>query len=174
MNRGVFGRHRAPRRLAVLMLVASVGISTAEAQEPVLASLDPTRPIHHYVHETWTMEDGLPSNTIRDIVQTRDGYLWLATHGGLVRFDGVRFETFDAANTPALQTSLLVQLLEGHDGTLWNGSDGGGLVRYRDGAFSALTRADGLAGRRHRSILKGDRQTAADQCRSRCGLAPNG
>lgn len=48
-----------------------------------------------YRFDTWTTENGLPQNTINDILQTRDGYLWLATYGGLVRFDGARFVVFD-------------------------------------------------------------------------------
>ena len=44
-----------------------------------------------HILEKWTTENGLPQNSINDILQTRDGYLWLATHGGLVRFDGARF-----------------------------------------------------------------------------------
>src|SRR5215470_1483526 len=45
--------------------------------------------------DSWTTENGLPQNSINDILQTQDGYLWLATNGGLVRFDGVRFVVFD-------------------------------------------------------------------------------
>ena len=48
-----------------------------------------------HLFDSWTTENGLPQNSVNDILQTRDGYLWLATHGGLVRFDGVRFVVFD-------------------------------------------------------------------------------
>src|SRR5271163_3155927 len=48
-----------------------------------------------YRFDTWTAENGLPQNIIRDIEQTSDGYLWLATLNGLARFDGVRFTIFD-------------------------------------------------------------------------------
>ena len=65
--------------------------------------LDPERSLDHYGHQAWRTDSGLPQNTIHSILQTRDGYLWLGTDGGLVRFDGIDFVTFDAENTPAIQ-----------------------------------------------------------------------
>src|SRR5580692_4466314 len=56
-----------------------------------------------YLTDTWTSENGLPDNSVTAIAQTPDGYLWVGTYNGLSRFDGVRFVTFDPANTPALQ-----------------------------------------------------------------------
>ena len=50
-----------------------------------------------YRFDYWTADNGLPQNSVRDIVQTRDGYLWPATFDGLVRFDGVRFTVFSRA-----------------------------------------------------------------------------
>ena len=52
-----------------------------------------------YVREHWTVADGLPINSITSLVQTRDGYLWLGTNDGVVRFDGVRFTVYNAGNT---------------------------------------------------------------------------
>ena len=54
---------------------------------------DSTRPIHQFAHKTWTAQDGAPTE-IRLLAQTGDGYLWLGTVSGLVRFDGVRFVPF--------------------------------------------------------------------------------
>jgi ligand-binding sensor domain-containing protein/signal transduction histidine kinase len=112
---------------------------------PLLAQgLDPAKALTQYNLDVWTTADALPQNSVTAVVQTRDGYLWLGTYGGLARFDGVRFGVFDSANTPALRTNGVQALLEARDGTLWVGTTGGGLVRYRDGAFTALTTADGL------------------------------
>jgi hypothetical protein len=58
-----------------------------------------------YRFDSWTIDNGLPQNSIQAMVQTRDGYLWLSTLGGLARFDGVRFRVFNRANTPQLSTS---------------------------------------------------------------------
>jgi signal transduction histidine kinase/ligand-binding sensor domain-containing protein/DNA-binding response OmpR family regulator len=104
------------------------------------AALDPERAPTQYVQAAWTTVDGLPHNAIRAIAQTRDGYLWLATHAGLARFDGVRFEVFDTQNS-ALRHNEVRALCEDADGTLWIGTAAGGLHRLRDGTiepFDAL------------------------------------
>ena len=78
------------------------------------------------------------------LVQTRDGYIWLGTEAGLVRFDGVRFTTFDRHNTPALKGHFVRALAEAPDGTLWIGTHAGALIRYRDGVFTPFGRQHGL------------------------------
>jgi signal transduction histidine kinase/ligand-binding sensor domain-containing protein len=75
---------------------------------------------------------------------TRDGYLWFTTIDGLVRFDGVRFTTFDRSNTKAITSNRFTCLFEDGEGTLWAGTEYGGLIRYRQGEFSALTTSHGL------------------------------
>ena len=60
----------------------------------------PSRPEYRVTH--WTAENGLPQNSIKALAQTRDGYLWIGTLKGLVRFDGVRFKVFDHGNTPEM------------------------------------------------------------------------
>ena len=81
--------------------------------------------IPHFVHQLWTADDGLPVNSINDILQTRDGYLWLATYDGLVRFDGVRFTVFDMANTEALGTNRINEILPTRNGHIWIASSDG-------------------------------------------------
>src|SRR5262245_16910295 len=56
----------------------------------------------NYQVDIWQREDGLPQNSVTTIKQTADGYLWLGTQDGLVRFDGIRFQLFDQNNTPAI------------------------------------------------------------------------
>ncbi len=96
-----------------------------------------------YRIDVWQTPDGLPGNTVTAIQQTPDGYLWIGTLNGLARFDGLRFQVFGEAS--ALPNTRVLCLLAARDGSLWIGTDGGGLVRFRDGAFQALTRKDGLA-----------------------------
>ena len=69
------------------------------SQETFLPSLNPDKKIHQYVHDSWKIENGLPSDTVWVITQTLDGYLWLGIYNGLVRFDGVRFTVFNRDNT---------------------------------------------------------------------------
>ncbi|NBB87169.1 MAG: response regulator [Bacteroidetes bacterium] len=102
-----------------------------------------TRALTQYVHQGWSTADGLPYAGVWAITQTRDGYLWIGTRGGLSRFDGRRFVTFDTRTTPELQSPAVTSLYEDRDGTLWAGTLGG-LARFRDGQFTFYTTDDGL------------------------------
>ncbi len=97
------------------------------------------------------MENGLPQNTIHALAQTADGFLWLGTEVGLVRFDGVNFATFDEHSKPALPSGDIRCLLAARDGSLWIGT-GDGLARMRDGAVTTFTAKDGLPGDEIRSL----------------------
>jgi signal transduction histidine kinase/ligand-binding sensor domain-containing protein len=97
-----------------------------------------------YLHTAWTTENGLPQNDVTQLIQTRDGYLWLGTNGGLVRFDGIRFTIFDSGNTPELRSNRILALAEDRDGTLWIGTQNGGLTSYSQGRLRNYTTRDGL------------------------------
>jgi signal transduction histidine kinase/CheY-like chemotaxis protein len=90
-----------------------------------------------YVHESWSARDGLPVNSVSQIIQTRSGYLWLATFDGLVRFDGARFVTHNGGNTPGLVHQRLVSVLETADGRLLLASDVGTLQLFDPVAATA-------------------------------------
>ncbi len=109
------------------------------------ASLDPSKSITQFVHDLWTTESGLPQNSILALAQTPDGYLWLGTEEGLVRFDGMRFVTFDRRNTPELLSNEVDALLVDRRGNLWIGTHGGGLASLSHGVFKTLTKKDGLS-----------------------------
>src|SRR5262245_24470530 len=80
----------------------------------------------------------LPQLTIRAITQTQDGYLWIRTYNGLIRFDGVRSIKYDLAHTPRLSSDGVYCLYEDRLGDLWIGTDDGGVIRYREGEFQAF------------------------------------
>ena len=75
-------------------------------------ALNPNKIIDQYVHKTWKIEDGLPQISIQSMVQTKDGYIWLATQEGVVRFDGVSFKVFDSSNTSAIKSNMIWNLYE--------------------------------------------------------------
>ena len=127
-----------------LLKSIATGIAVASLWQAEPLALDPTKALTQFAHSAWQMEEGLPQNSIRAIAQTPDGYLWLATQAGLVRFDGVRFTVFNTANTPALTTSNVLTLLAARDGSLWIGTYGG-LTRLKDGTFTTYTTREGLA-----------------------------
>src|SRR5437868_3730832 len=94
-----------------------------------------------YDFDSWTTDNGLPQNSVNAILQTRDGYLWIATSDGLVRYDGVRFTIFKSENTSGMNSNQCKGLLEGHEGTLWILTSDG-LTSYRGGDFHSYTTAD--------------------------------
>lgn len=97
-----------------------------------------------YARHIWHAEDGLPEETVQAFAQTPDHFLWIGTTGGLVRFDGAQFIVFNRNNTPALRENSIFSLLTASDGSLWAGTEGGGLVSYKDGIFRLWSKADGL------------------------------
>src|SRR6187402_1663506 len=92
------------------------------------SALDPEKAITQYLHETWQGEQGLPQNSVWAITQAADGYLWLGTQEGLVRFDGVRFTVYDARTLPAIGHSDVQGVAVDSDGRIWAATMGGGLV----------------------------------------------
>src|SRR5882724_1700048 len=108
-------------------------------------ALDPKKSVTQYVQTTWTADQGLPSGRVLSIAQTPDGYLWIATMLGLVRFDGAQFKVFDTTTTRALKHDYIWTLFVDKDGALWVGTYGGGLARYKDGVFSAYGEEQGLS-----------------------------
>jgi signal transduction histidine kinase/ligand-binding sensor domain-containing protein len=114
-------------------------------------ALEPTTPLASYGRQTWGMENGLPQNTVQALAQTRDGFIWLGTEVGLVRFDGNSFAVFDKNSTPALPGADVRCLLETKDGALWIGTSEG-LARWKDGAVTAFTTKDGLPGTSVKSL----------------------
>lgn len=139
-----------PRSTALLLLaslLAGPGLRESLA-------LDPRQSVTQYAHDAWQARSVLPQERIEAILQTRDGYLWLGTKSGLVRFDGVRPTVFDRGNTPALQENRVVSLFEDPRGGLWVGTDGGGLATLEGGSFRGLTTDEGLSQNYVRAIAE--------------------
>jgi two-component system, sensor histidine kinase and response regulator len=120
-------------------------LSAIALSQMAYGNLDPRLAITQYTQDVWGTDAGLPQNTILGITQTADGYLWLASEEGVIRFDGVKFTVFDKENTPQLQADEIRALLVDHQDNLWIGTNGGGLTRYKDGVFITFTTRDGLA-----------------------------
>lgn len=102
--------------------------------------------------EAWTSDDGLPQNSVYSILQTRRGYLWFTTLGGLVRYDGVRFIVFDRAGSPGISGNRFTIIHEDARGDLWAGTEAGDLTRFADGSFTTYTKEDGLPAAEIRAI----------------------
>ena len=102
--------HRATALAALLILA------------PSAYALDPSREISQYGHTSWTLQDGVLPGAPTAMVQTVDGYLWIGTRGGLVRFDGVRFVPFTPPDGEKLRSSRILAVEAGRDGSLWIGT----------------------------------------------------
>ncbi len=100
-----------------------------------------------YITLQLTTKDGLPQNTIYDIAQDKDGYIWIGTDEGVVRFDGIKFDRFNKINTKNIKNNSITALFVAHDGTLWMGTFGGGvtLYDYKEKTFSSYTTQNGLS-----------------------------
>src|SRR5260370_40083779 len=88
-------------------------------------AVDPRSRISQYAHTAWRIQDGVFSGTPFAVTQTTDGYMWIGTQAGLVRFDGVRFVPCTSPDGKYLPSSNITSLLGAHDGSLWIGMDGG-------------------------------------------------
>jgi ligand-binding sensor domain-containing protein len=87
--------------------------------------LNPALDVSQYAHTAWKIRDGFTNGQIGPIAQTPDGYLWLGTESGLLRFDGVRNIPWQPPADQHLPSSVIFSLLAARDGTLWIGTDKG-------------------------------------------------
>jgi ligand-binding sensor domain-containing protein/signal transduction histidine kinase len=139
MSRTLAGSsRRAAGRLALVVLFLASG-REAGALDPSIALVD-------YARRLWRTADGLPHNSVRQVIQSRDGYLWLGTPNGLARFDGVRFTVFNRWNTPGMRDDEIQALFEDRKGQIWFGTRTAGLGRMRGAEVSFFGEAEGLVG----------------------------
>lgn len=118
---------RAGLPLALALMLASV--------RPVAAQ---------YTITSWTTAEGLPQSSVIAIAQTPDGFIWVTTLGGLARFDGSSFRTFDTTTNPELPHSRFAGAIADDAGHLWLTLQTGELLRYADGRFHRMGAAEGL------------------------------
>ena len=135
----------APRLRFAIVAAALLAFAVAAV------ALEPTTPLASYGRQAWGMENGLPQNTVQALAQTPDGFVWLGTEVGLVRFDGIGFQVFDKNTAPALPGNDVRCLLVAHDGALWIGTSEG-LARLKDGSTTSFTEKDGLPGNGIRAL----------------------
>jgi ligand-binding sensor domain-containing protein len=98
-------------------------------------ALDPSLHISQYAHTAWRIQDGVFSGAPNAITQTADGYLWIGTQAGVLRFDGVRFVAWSPPDGKHLPASNVTSLLGARDGSLWIGMEGG-LSRWDNREFT--------------------------------------
>lgn len=123
--------HRTIRRLGPLVVCAFTMVQSAPAQSaPARSAL--AQPGGGYRVETFTTDEGLPSQAITAIAQASDGYVWIVAGGILVRFDGHTFRSYTPANTPALMRRV-TDVHAGLGDTLWILDEGNAVLAYASG-----------------------------------------
>jgi ligand-binding sensor domain-containing protein/signal transduction histidine kinase len=106
---------------------------------PLLA-LNPAKSVYQYNCRSWVRQNGLPANGVYAIRQTADGYLWLGTSRGLVRFDGEEFKLFDMTHTPGIRSTIITSIANSRNGGLWFGLERGSFGHFDGHNFSLFGR----------------------------------
>lgn len=117
-------------------------------------ALDPTQPLSAHAYRIWRSEDGLLQDTVTALVESRDGFLWIGTEAGLVRFDGATFDHYSRLSLPRFEHNDIQCLAEGTDGAIWIGTSEPGLYRFHRGEVRALGPAEGLPDRPIRRLFR--------------------
>ncbi|PZP32925.1 MAG: hypothetical protein DI603_09630 [Roseateles depolymerans] len=128
--------------MRILSFICAVVVVLGLLPSPARAA-PALQPLTHLHHTAWTAQDGVPGQVVA-LAQTPDGYLWLGTPNGLFRFDGVRFERFDAIAGESLPAKSVLTLMATPDGGLWVGFMTGGTAFVRDGRVLRTDAAQGL------------------------------
>ena len=102
------------------------------------SALDPTRTVSQYLHDSWGTERGLPGESITGIAQTSDGYLWIGTDRGLIRFDGFNFHQFRRARADEFQVGPVRTLLVDASDNLWILLQDTQVFRYHNGNLELI------------------------------------
>ena len=87
------------KALLFLILISSMGIAQTDGDDPMFLPND------NYIVNQYNSENGLPQNSAKDLLLDRNGFLWITTEDGLVRFDGRQFRVYNMSNAPFLRTN---------------------------------------------------------------------
>ena len=134
------------RRFIRLVIVLSFVLSTSTW------AVDPNKYVSQYAHTAWRIQGGFFKASPTAVAQTPDGYLWVGTRSGLLRFDGVRFVPWSPEHGDRLPSSEIRRLLAASDGSLWIGTLGG-LSRWKNHTLTNYVSVRGGIG----SILEDDK-----------------
>jgi len=130
-------------KLSRILLLATLLCFSAFGQKAEQPLPQPSRAMDEFLHTAWTVNEGAPSATVA-LAQTTDGYLWLGSPTGLVRFDGIRFEHFEELPYKKLPFSDVSALLATPDGGLWIGYRTGGVSFLKAGQVDNYGEKEGL------------------------------
>ena len=130
------------------LALALAGASTARA-------LDPSKKLTQYVHRTWQTPEGLSQTSVYSITQTRDGYLWVGTQSGVLRFDGVEFTPIRALQSNSLGDVWARSMMEDGRGRLWILTNDFQLIRITGTKVKVFSEEDGLPTQYFSCLVRG-------------------
>src|SRR5271154_3073579 len=107
-----------------------------------------------FTRTLWRVQDGLPENIVQAFAQDSSGYLWIGTTGGLTRFDGAHFLSYQDNSGQKLPVNSIFCLMAARDGSLWAGMEGGGLLHMKDGQTEVIGPEQGLSDKFVRSVIQ--------------------
>ena len=110
--------------------------SLLAAQNPTYY-LNPDKKLTQYNFDKWTTENGLPTNSLLNIIQSSEGYLYISGYSGLIRYDGNKFKVFNNVNTEAFNSNVIRNIAEDSKGKVWMNTQGNGLVSLYNGQFKS-------------------------------------
>ena len=146
-------QHDRPRTGRAAGICLTLMVSLTGLAGPRASALDPETLPTQYLFSNW--QDDLPQNTVQAILQTRDGYLWVGTQGGLSRFDGLRFTEVTPHDSLAASAMDVRALLEDTRGRLWVGTRGDGLLVFEGGRLRQAAALEPLSSRVIFSLAEG-------------------
>lgn len=119
------------RKISIILFLfiseVCVGISTNKKLSELLV-------------KEFTVKEGLPSNTTSFFTQTSDGYIWISSDNGLIRYDGKSFDVFNTSNTPEFRSNGIYEHKEDKNGVLWISTRAGDLVSYHKYEFKRMSK----------------------------------
>ncbi len=126
----------------ITIFVLSVNVSQAN---PVKRGIHPDNQIKDLTVSRWTGEEGLISNNITSVSQSKDGYIWITSFNGIQRFDGVRFDLFDKDKLSFLNSNGFYGFYEDKIHNLWFASQASGIIRYSENQFQKVGKDSNLS-----------------------------
>ncbi len=130
------------------LALALAGAGTARA-------LDPSKKLTQYVHRTWQTPEGLSQTSVYSVTQTRDGYLWVGTQSGVLRFDGVEFNPVRALQSNSLGDVWARSMMEDGGGRLWILTNDFQLIRITGNKVKVFSEEDGLPTQYFSCLVRG-------------------
>lgn len=131
------------KRIILITTSLFISLNTVNSQGSSY-SLDPKKQISQYICENWTTKDNLPSNSLLHLCQSKDGYIWISSYQGLIRFDGINFKVFNKKNINLFENDIIREIAVDQDGVLWITTQASGFLSYREGTFTNHGRELGI------------------------------